>query len=348
MPQTRRLLILAPGLLGPVADADAVAALCPSLPALESYLRIADAREDVHAGRFEAARFAPFGLGGTELPVAAVSRFGEADGGTAHVGESCWLRADPVHLRVDTHTARLFGDHVLGLDPGEADALVQRLNEHFAADGLRFEAPAPDRWYVALREDVQLSTHPPHRVAGRNIDTFLPSGEDAGQWRRWMNEAQMLLHDAPVNREREGVGRLPVNSIWPWGAGRLPPQPLETVPDAVWAEDPVTLGLARLANVQAEALPRDARAWHPAPGFNLLVTTRALEPLVHGDIEEWLAQVAHLDEAWLAPVQRCLAAQEIDTLDLAVDRPTWFRLRRPHRRRLWRRRHAWTRWLTAQ
>ncbi len=347
MPETRRLLLLAPGLLGPVADADAVAALCPSLPALERFLRRADVLDDVHADRFEAARFAAFGLGGAELPVAAVSRFGEADGGTAHVGESCWLRADPVHLRIDTHTARLFGDHVLGLDGDEARALVRRLNEHFANDGLHFEAPAPSRWYVAVQETVKLHTHPPYRVAGRNIDAFLPSGEHAGRWRGWMNEAQMLLHDAPANRERERSGRLPVNSIWPWGAGRLPPQPLETVPDAVWAEDPVTLGLARLANTRSEPLPRGAHEWQPVTGFNLVATTAALEPLVHGDIEDWLARVARLDGDWLAPLQRRLAAQELDAVELAVDTPRRYRLRRAHRWRLWRRRRAWTRWLAA-
>lgn len=348
MPQTRRLLILAPGLLGPVTDPEAVKGILPSVPGVESLLRRADPLTDAHHGRFEAACFAAFGLGGRELPVAAVSRLGEADGGTAHVGEYCWLRADPVHLRIDTHTARLFDNHVLGLQPDEARELIQRLNEHFRADGLRFEAPVPNRWYVSVEAAIRLDTHPPHRVAGRNIDEFLPRGEHATRWRQWLNEAQMLLHDAPVNAERERRGLLPVNSFWPWGAGRLPPDPMETVPAMVHAEDPVILGLARLGEVPSQPLPPSATDWEPAEGRNLVVTTAMLDPLVNGDIEGWLEAVDRFARQWLLPAVEMLEAERLEEIGLAVDGPAWYRLRRPHRWRLWRRRRGWTRWLTRE
>lgn len=348
MPQTRRLLILAPGLLGPVTDPDAVAGILPSVPALESLLRRSDALIDVHHGRFEAACFAAFGLGGRELPVAAVSRFGETDGGTAHVGEHCWLRADPVHLRIDTHTARLFSDHVLGLEREEADCLVARLNDHFRGDGLRFEAPVPNRWYAAVDETIRLDTHPPHRVAGRNIDEFLPRGEHATRWRQWLNEAQMLLHEDPINAERERRGRLPVNSFWPWGPGRLPPEPLETPPDAVATGDPLTLGLARLGDVPAMPLPESAAHWQPVEGHNLIVTAAMLDPLVNGDIEGWLEAVDRFSRQWLLPAAELLEKERLDTVGLAVDGPSWFHLQRSHRWRLWRRRYSWTHWLVRE
>lgn len=348
MPHPPRLLILAPGLLGPVADPAAVAGILPSVPDLESLLRRADALADVHHGHFEAACFSTFGLGGRELPVAPVSRFGEVDGGTAHVGEHCWLRADPVHLRVDTHTARLFSDHVLELDAEEACDLVARLNEHFRDDGLRFEAPVPNRWYVAVDETIRLDTHPPHHVAGRNIDEFLPQGEHAGRWRRWLNEAQMLLHDTPVNIERERRGRLPINSFWPWGAGRLPPEPLESVPAAIATDDPLILGLARLGEAPTTPLPESAAEWQPTGGRNLVVTTAMRDPLVNGDIEGWLAAVDRFSRQWLSPVAAMLETQRLEVVELAIDGPSWFRLQRRHRRRLWRRRYPWTHWLVQE
>lgn len=350
MPQPPRLLILAPGLLGPVADPAAVAGILPSVPGLESLLRRADALVDVHHGHFEAACFAAFGLGGRELPVAAVSRFGEADGGTAHVGEHCWLRADPVHLRIDTHTARLFSDHVLDLDAEEARSLVERLNDHFRDDGLCFEAPVANRWYVAVDETTRLDTHPPHHVAGRNIDEFLPQGEHAGRWRQWLNEAQMLLHDAPVNIERERRGRLPVNSFWPWGAGtgRLPSEPLESTPDTVLTENPVVLGLARLSDVPSTPLPGSASEWQPGAGRNLVVTTAMLDPLVNGDIEGWLEAVDQFSRQWLLPAAEMLEKEQLDIVELAVDGPSWFSLQRRHRWRLWRRRYGWTHWLVQE
>jgi len=347
MTQNRRLQMIAPGLLGPVTDADAVAALHASIPALERFLARADARDEVSPD-FAAAVFAAFSLGGRDLPVAAVSRLGEHDGGTAHVGEFHWLRADPVHLRVDTHNARLFGSHMLELQADEARGLVERLRAHFEEDGLRFEAPVPERWYVATRENFDLHADSPQRVAGRNIDLFLPTGTDAGRWRQWMNEAQMLLHDAPENLRRADEGRLPVNSFWPWGGGRLPVEPFETVPDVVWSDEPMVHGLARLAEIPAHPLPASVADWLPAEGDNLVVHSGLADPLVHGDIEGWLEAVDRFAGKWVGPLHERVGAGELDEFVLAVDGSRRFRLRPVHRRRWWRRRRPWTRWLDRE
>lgn len=347
MPEPRRLLMIVPGLLGPVTDVEAVKALHPSVPLLERFLARADVEDDVNED-FAAAVFAAFAIGGRDLPVAPVSRLGEHDGGSAHVGEYYWLRIDPVHLRIDTHNARLFGDHVLELDADEADAFIERLHEHFAEDGLRLDAPAPARWYAAVTERFELHTESPQRVAGRNIEPFLPSGADAGRWRRWMNEAQMLLHDAPENVRREREGRLPVNSFWPWGGGRLPVEPIETVPAATWSDEPLVRGLARLAEVPAHSLPARAADWIPGEGDNLVVDANVVEPLVHGDIEGWLTAVERFASDWIGPLQERVAAGELDEVTLAVDGPQRFRLQTRHRRRWWRRKRSWTAWLEAE
>jgi hypothetical protein len=59
-------------------------------------------------------------------------------------------------------------------------------------------------------------------VIGRNVDRWLGSG--ARLIRRLQNEAQMLLHEHPLNAERERRGLLAVNSFWLSGAGL--PQPV--------------------------------------------------------------------------------------------------------------------------
>lgn len=347
MPEPCRLLLIAPGLLGPVTDVEAVGALLPSVPPLERLLSRADVLDDVNRD-YPAAVFAAFAHGGRDLPVAAVSRLGEDDGGSARVGEYYWLRIDPVHLRIDTHNARLFGNHVLELEVGEADALIERLHAHFADDGLQLDAPAPGRWYAAVTETFELHAEDPQRVAGRNIEPFLPSGADAGRWRRWMNEAQMLLHDAPENQRREAEGRLPVNSFWPWGGGRLPVDPFETVPAAAWSDDPLVRGLARLAEVPAHPLPAGAADWTPVEGDNLLVDGRIVEPLVHGDIEGWLAEVERFANDWAGSLYERVATGELDEIVLAVDGSRRFRLQTRHRRRWWRRKRPWTTWLESE
>src|SRR2546423_11819725 len=72
-----------------------------------------------------------------------------------------------------------------------------------------------------------------------------------------MNEAQMLLHEHPVNAEREARGEPALNSIWFWGGGVVDaakPRPFS----AVIADDPLARGLALAAGIPAHALPKDA------------------------------------------------------------------------------------------
>ena len=280
MAAVRHLELVVPGLLGPVTDADAVARLRPDLPALL-------ARADPVRGTAPeslAPIFDAFGISGPDWPAAAPARLGEADGNSVRLGERWWVRADPVHLRVDTTHARLFGAWALDLRAEESAALIERLNELYAGDGLVFEAPAPDRWYIACPRPSDLRAVTPDRVAGRNVDAFMPTGSDARAWRAWLNEVQMLLHDAPVNADRERRGALPVNSVWLWGGGQCPA--VSDGPDRVYADEPVAVGLARLAGIPGESTGAAPWSGQWPEGNTLAVDARAVDPLVHGEMPE--------------------------------------------------------------
>lgn len=344
MATSRHLELAVPGLLGPVTDADAVARLGLELPTLAWLL----ARADGAAGTGHeslAPVFDAFGVPGPDWPAAATARVGEADGHSVRLGERWWVRADPVHLRVDTTHARLFGAYALDLQADESAALIERLNGLFADDGLVFEAPAPDRWYIGCPRASDLRAVTPDRVAGRNVDAFMPEGSDARAWRAWLNEVQMLLHDAPVNQDRERRGALPVNSVWLWGGGQCPA--VSVGPERVYADEPVAVGLARLAGTAGE--PTGAAPWTGAwpAGNTLAVDARAVEPLVHGEIETWLECLAALERDRFVPLARGLRQGDLDTLTIAVGDGRRFRVTRPGLRRFWRRNRPWTDWLGA-
>ena len=108
------------------------------------------------------------------------------------------------------------------LDGGDADALMATLNAHFGGDGLAFHAPRPDAWFVLLDQAPSLDDHPAFRRARRNLSVASRRGNDAAQWRRWLDEMQMLLHEHPVNVAREARGRVPVTGIWISDGGRIP------------------------------------------------------------------------------------------------------------------------------
>lgn len=252
-----------------------------------------------------------FGIKGgelRELPIGALRLLG--DGGDP--GTDAWLCADPVHLRFSRNT--LVVDAAgpdLGMD--EAAQLVAALNEHLADFG-EFLAPHPRRWYLRAKAAPRIATHSPAAVAGRTLEPFLPQGEDARDWRRLINEAQVLLHNHPLNAAREAAGRPTANSLWPWGAGPLPAAARTPVPE-VHADHPLALGLAKLAVIPATPLP--ARLDDAVPqGLTFLETlSEAAQSL---DAAAWRAGLAELEARWFAPALAALKARRVHGLRLTA------------------------------
>jgi hypothetical protein len=234
--------------------------------------------------------------------------------GALSAGEAgFWLRADPVHLSVMRD--RLVLVPVTGLARAEAEALVDALNRHFAGTH-EFRVAQPDCW-VLRTAPAPLDTLSVSDMAGRDIDPQLPGGK----WPALLNEIQMALHEHPVNEARE----LPVNSVWLWGAGELPAR--ATGPwRSVTAEDPVALGLARLAGIARRAPARSAEDWldaMPQDGRHLVL----LE-----------AEHTLLEEFWFAPLLAALKAGRVGMLSLhAPEAGLSFEIARGDLRRFWRR-----------
>jgi hypothetical protein len=227
-----------------------------------------------------------------------------------------WLRADPVHLRVMRD--RLVLAPVTGLERAEAQALVAALNRHFAGTH-EFRAARPGAW-VLRTAPAALDTLSATEMAGRDIDPQLPGG----QWPALLNEIQMVLHEHPVNEARLE----PVNSVWLWGAGELPAKAAGPW-RSITAEEPVALGLARLAGIAHRAPARSAEDWLaglPADGRHLVL----LE-----------AQHAELESSWGAPLLAALMAGRLGMLSLhAPDAGLSFEVARNDLRRFWRRARA--------
>src|SRR6266705_2470226 len=137
-----------------------------------------------------------------------------ADGGAPE--RHYWKRADPVHLRVNRDSLGM-GD-TFEVSRAESEALVETLNRHFVPTML-FYPVRPARWYVRFDKAPELQTTPAAAARGLAIDEKLPSGPDAMRFHALMNEAQMLLHEHPVNAAREARGEPALNSIWFWGGG---------------------------------------------------------------------------------------------------------------------------------
>src|SRR5436309_480587 len=175
-----------------------------------------------------------------------------ADGGAPE--RHYWMRADPVHLRVSRDSLGLAD--TFEVSRAESEALVETLNRHFGPTML-FYPMRPARVYVRFDKAPELQTTPAAAARGLAIDEKLPSGPDAMRFHALMNEAQMLLHEHPVNAEREARGEPALNSIWFWGGGVIAAAKARPF-SAVIAGDPLARGLALAAGIPAHALPKDA------------------------------------------------------------------------------------------
>src|SRR5215831_17920529 len=269
-------------------------------------------------------------------PYAAVALLGE---GREAAGQ--WLRADPVHLRIDQDSVVLHDAAVLDLGREEAEALAGALREHFARDGLALEVTAPQRWYVRVPAGEVPTTVPLERAAGHNVFGLLPRGTGRINWPALLTEAQMLLAQHPANEAREPA-KPAVNGVWFWGEGRLPDSVAQPYA-LVYAHEPFALGLARLTGAEARDPPASiAEVDLVRPGDSALVVLDALgAPLRRGDEDAWLAAAQALDERWFAGIEKAVARfgsvrivlPAGDRVRVATITPSarwrWFRARKP-------------------
>ena len=290
-----KLSLIVPGLCGPIPAIDDIEASAGPLLELLRPLRkqkIAAADEaELLADLFGLTLDEPF-------PYAALASLSYG----LDPGDSCWLRADPVNLQADMQRAVLSDAQSLHIRDDEAEQLVEQINSHFAEDGLRLTLADASNWFIRV-DNCDLQTTPLKQAIGRNVNSLLPTGANASQWKRILNEAQMLMHMSEVNEQREQRGLPAINSLWFWGEGRLP-RPGDCDLSHVYADDAVTKGLARLGHIEHSALTDPlALAYALKHEGHSLVSLQQLNgPLSYGDVTAWLESMRELVEDWLKPL----------------------------------------------
>ena len=280
-----------------------------------------------------AALLASAGVGGG-APVAPLALRG-AGGDPA---DDYILCAEPVNLVADRDTvvlAQTIGD----LSAGDSEAIVRMLDRHFEDDDVRFDARRPDAWFARRRQAPRIVTTAPDVAGGHRLIASMPGGPDAGQWKRWQNEIEMMLHEHEVNVAREARGEPIVSGVWFWGGGRL--ADIGAVPVAVVAGPPGRLGdtargIAACGGgsvVEAEAEVALARMLERVAESSVrnegsLILAMAVLP--------GAGNLATVESGWLAPALDLLMRRRIAALHVVADgngaaatwiarRPPWFR-----------------------
>lgn len=248
-----------------------------------------------------------------------------------------WMRADPVFLQTDLTSLVLFDSRNFALSETEVQDYFSIINPVIEDDGLKLiSGSEPSRWYVTPEKDPLLKTAPPGDVNGKEIREFLPKGVDRNTWIRLTNEIQMLLHDCSINLKRQHKGLLPVNSVWFWGADKLP-VPISCNVDKIISDDVNAQGLATMANLPHESIPENFSDWlasQPEQQRVLMVLARgdlALSAYNHHD--KWLN---NLDKQVFTPLISALKKGTLKTLEVFTQEHHSL-VRKHHLYQFWRR-----------
>ncbi len=253
-------------------------------------------------------------------PLAALTR--RVDAGDADT--ACWLRADPAHVRAGLSGATLLacGD-MLDLTADEAQALQLPLRPLFGDTGFALDAPHPSHWYLRLpREAKPPAFVEPAEALGADVFEQVPDGEPGRRWRALLSEAQIVLHNHPINAQRKAQGRLPVNSLWFWGGGVLPDHHACRAALALSDDEAVcALALGDGTGTATGPLPERYTTFD---GDTLLDLRHARD-------------LALLERDWLVPALDAITARTLDELRLDFADGFVAVLRHAQRWRFWRR-----------
>lgn len=252
------------------------------------------------------------------LPAAALIRQSVA----GDAGDALWLSADPAWVQPELNGARLLACGNLGLGVEDSRSLVDALAETFEAEGMNLLVGDAQHWQLRLPGYVEVPSFPePEDALGADLFEQLPKGEEGRRWRALINEAQVVLHNHPVNRIRAARGLPPVNSVWLWGPGALP-EWVECGLSHIYSDDLLAWALAHRANVDVQSRTMFVPSSHArAASTYSLLDLQDIQPSAF-ERDWWPAIEAHLT-----------AGTEIR---LAFADGVRMVLRKRHRLRFWR------------
>ncbi len=328
------LTLIVPGLLDAVDHLAQVPA--QELPSLESFSRLLSRGKfryfdkcDYYSYLFDYFAIDPQH---PEFPAAAaVDYFYQFHTHQAYIDclrDHCWvMRVDPCFMAADRDQLVLLESANIDLSHQEAIQLVDEINsffqpyieESFWRLELAADRSSPLSWFLRSSKPINVHTQPTSNVKGRSIKPFLLKGENQSSWLKLFNEFQMVLHQSEVNLRRKQQGKLPVNSVWFWGAGKLikpSEQTAQTNLKTVYSNDPIVKGLSVMAHFNIHDLPHnlDELFMVKSTTDTVVIMDHLAEPVRNGDVYAWVDMMQLFEKSWLEPSLKALQSGRLDQL----------------------------------
>ena len=130
---------------------------------------------------------------------------------------------DPIYLAelTSVHVGRdrlsMCHPSMLEVSQSECDALFESVSMLWDDTGLSALPINARHWRVWLPTAVSLDSITPSAVSNYNITDWWPQDPSLRNWRKLVNEIQMVWHEHPINEQRVELGQPPINSVWLFG-----------------------------------------------------------------------------------------------------------------------------------
>jgi hypothetical protein len=268
-------------------------------------------------------------------PVTAPFAWFANDQDAAPPSQAWVAHCEPVHLA-------LARDHLVPVALGDAPVSDIESRELLASARLVLQGTPfhmeekAGRWFLVGTDGFRpdLTTLPLDAVLGRPLQDRMPTGADAGRWRRIDNEIQMQWHASAANSAREERGVRTVNGVWVHGGGTW--QDVLQAPFVKRVVDPATMENAVL-NGWTQATPLERRN-----SQDVLSVNRALLSSFQAQAwESWVGAFPGVQARVEADMQEAarLGAQEFELVLTGAHSARSFCLPLRKRRWPWQRRH---------
>lgn len=227
-----------------------------------------------------------------------------------------YMHADPVHLQADMDHAVMTSSIDLSVSELDAKHLCDTLNQHFNQDGLYFFRTSKDQWFVSSSDRIRMKTTSLSDATGRNVNFFLPQGDDSRYWKRVLTEAQMLMHSHDVNTTRENTAQQTINSLWFHGSGDLPDYGHAEI-SSICSDHDMFKGLARHLDTAHLVVPGSVDIYvkhllsNLSPAVNVLHLSDLEHLINYSDVNLWLDGLSGVLQQWLYPLIKAAHSNNI-------------------------------------
>ncbi len=141
-------------------------------------------------------------------------------GDTDELENQYWFIITPVCL-VPTSNDLVMRD-LTDIVASESEELFSLVRDHLKGEYSNMVMHSKKIWCVKTKLPQDLKTTSYHAIRNKSIAPHAITGKDSGKWRRLMSEIEILMSQHHINSQRQLSGKLPINSVWLWGAGSAP------------------------------------------------------------------------------------------------------------------------------